>query len=82
MKAALSSLTPEGEPLDHCPRLNRPRPVLTEKGAIASPQHDSQRQADDDRIVELTCNRHEIRNQVDRHRQISDKWYENELTSE
>ena len=56
--------------LDHAEGAFWPWPVLGEQPVSGPPDHDAQGEPDDYRVVELTRHRDEIRDQVNRHRQV------------
>jgi hypothetical protein len=62
----------EGETLDNGKSLWRAGPVLGDQLSTAAVQDESESQGDQDRVVKLARDRDEVRDQVDRQRQVAE----------
>lgn len=69
----------EGETLNNDKSLWRAGPVLVDQLSTAAVQDEPESQGDQDRVVELTRNRDEVGDQVDRQRQVAEHQDEREL---
>jgi hypothetical protein len=55
-------------------RLRRPWPQFTDEVLAAGADEAAEDECDDDRVVELTGNGDEVRDDVERERQVTDEW--------
>lgn len=69
----------EGETLDNSKSLRWAGPVLIDQLSTAAVQDEPEGQGDQDRVIKLTSHRDEVRDQVDRQRQIAEHQGESEL---
>src|SRR5215470_948082 len=68
-----------GEAHDDTSRLVRTRPVLVDELRRASTEDVAKDESDEDGVVEVPGDRDEVRNEVDRHREVGDERAEHDL---
>lgn len=68
-----------GEPLDHTETAGRAGPVLLEQLPTSTAENKTQRDRHQDRVVELTHDRHEVGHEIEREREVPDEAEQKQL---